>query len=65
MFSTTATIITKINPRMRVKAAQNKVCTETEAVFNSEFWTSLDVVATALVSLFKALKGSISCYLSY
>jgi hypothetical protein len=45
---------------MRVKAAQNKVCTETEAVFNSEFWTSLDVVATALVSVFKAIKGSIS-----
>lgn len=60
MFYTTATTITQINPRMRVKAAQNKVCTETEAVFNSEFWTSLDVVATALVSLSKAIKGFIS-----
>ena len=37
---------------MRVKAVQNKVCTETETVFDSEFWNSLDVVATALVSAY-------------
>ena len=56
---------------MRVKAAQNKVCTETEAVFNSEFWTSQDVVATALVSLVCVIfnprgiyYNSLSCYLS-
>jgi hypothetical protein len=34
---------------MRVKAAQSKICAETEGVFNSAFWGSIDVVATALV----------------
>ena len=35
---------------MKVKAAQNKICSETEIIFNSDFWNSVDVVATALVS---------------
>ena len=35
---------------MNVRAAQHKICSETEVIFNSDFWQSVDVVATALVS---------------
>ena len=35
---------------MRVRAAQNKICSETEVIFDTNFWGSVDVVTTALVS---------------
>ena len=40
----------QINPLIKVTAAQYKICAETEVIFNSDFWNSVDVVATALVS---------------
>ena len=38
----------KINPELRLKALQNRVSPDTEAVFDDAFWGSLDCVVNAL-----------------
>lgn len=37
-----------INPKLKIRALQNRVGAETENVFDDEFWSSLDVVVNAL-----------------
>jgi len=37
-----------INPKLKIRALQNRVGPETENVFDDEFWSSLDVVVNAL-----------------
>ena len=37
-----------INPRITVKPVVNKLCEETEVIFDRGFWGKVDVVATAL-----------------
>jgi ubiquitin-activating enzyme E1 len=43
-----AETVKQINPKMRVKAAEYKLCPESEAIFDSTFWNDVDVVTTAL-----------------
>jgi len=43
-----AAMIKFINKKFNCKAVTNKVCDETETVFDAEFWSRVDVVLTAL-----------------
>lgn len=43
-----AEMIKEINPSIRINAVTNKLCPETEVVFDSAFWSVPDVVLTAL-----------------
>lgn len=45
---TVASAVQKMNPSFKVIAYEEKVCRETEAVFNDDFFESLDMVCTAL-----------------
>ena len=46
--STAARVIKSMNPLMNVVAHENRVCSETEKVYNDEFFEELDGVANAL-----------------
>ncbi|VVC91377.1 unnamed protein product [Leptidea sinapis] len=46
--STAAKVIKRMNPLMNVLAQENRVCPETECVYNDEFFEALDGVANAL-----------------
>jgi ubiquitin-activating enzyme E1 len=43
-----AETVKEINPNIRVRAAEYKLCTESEAIFDTAFWDQVDVVTTAL-----------------
>ena len=58
---TAAQSIKKINPNVNVKALTIKVGTETESVFNSGFWKSLDIVANALDNVLSRLYVDSQC----
>lgn len=40
--------VLQMNPELHIEALQDKVCAETENIFNSKFWTDIDIVANAL-----------------
>lgn len=46
--STAAKVIKRMNPSMNVVAQENRVCAETDAVYDDAFFESLDGVANAL-----------------
>ncbi|XP_049873613.1 ubiquitin-like modifier-activating enzyme 1 [Pectinophora gossypiella] len=46
--STAAKVIKRMNPSMNVLAQENRVCPETEAVYDDQFFEELDGVANAL-----------------
>lgn len=46
--STAARVIREMNPDMRIIAHENRVCPETEKIYNDEFFEDLDGVANAL-----------------
>jgi ubiquitin-activating enzyme E1 len=46
--STAARVIKNMNPDMKVIAHENRVCPETEKIYNDEFFEALDGVANAL-----------------
>ncbi len=43
-----AKMIKKLNPFIRVRGVEKKISADTEDVFNSEFWSSVDVVLSAV-----------------
>ena len=43
-----AEMIKQINPKMNIISLTNKVCPDTEVIFNSQFWKHIDVVLPAL-----------------
>lgn len=46
--TTAAAAVKKMNPSLNIKAHQDRVCHETERVFNDEFFESLNGIANAL-----------------
>jgi ubiquitin-activating enzyme E1 len=40
--------ILQMNPDVNIESMQDKVCPETEHIFNHEFWENIDIVANAL-----------------
>ncbi len=58
---TSAKAAAVMNPAMKIKAYTTKVCTETEDVFNDEFWTGLDGVCNALDNIHARLYVDSKC----
>ena len=45
---TAAEAVKQMNPSVRVEAHENRLCEETEQVYNEDFFTSLTAVVNAL-----------------
>lgn len=43
--------VNQMNPDMKMRAERDKVCPDSEDVYNTQFWSDLDVVANALDNL--------------
>ena len=51
----------KMNPKLNISSLQNRVCPETEDVFNDSFWDNLDVVINALDNVKARLYVDMRC----
>ena len=49
--TTAAEAVKQMNPAVRVEAHENRVCEETEEVYNEDFFTGLTAVVNALDSV--------------
>lgn len=43
--------VSQMNPDMKMRAERDKVCPDSEDVYNTKFWSELDIVANALDNL--------------